>query len=130
MPTCQIRTILRSIPTLYRTDPAQEIKIVQGPVEKEQNGSKRRYKIVHEKRLAALAETVILQALEDLWSETHKKESLAFFTGEGFHICAAMAGMKIVDRLRIFRLLRKLDGRTFDSRHAKKVTLAIERETR
>jgi hypothetical protein len=127
MPSCQVRTILRSIPTLYRVDPAPGIKISQQS-EKKRNGSKRNSKIVHEKKLAALAEAIILQSLEDLWSKTQKNKSLAFFTGEGFHICAEMAGMKVMDRIRLFGLLRELDRRTFDTRHSKKVKLVLKKK--
>ena len=126
MPSCQVRTILRGIPTLYRADPAP-VKIAQQS-EKKRNGSKKNPKIVHGKKLAALAEAIILQSLEDLWSKTQKNKSLAFFTGEGFHICAEMAGMKVMDRIRLFSLLRGLDRRTFDSRHSKKVKLVIKKK--
>lgn len=126
MPSCQVRTILRGIPTLYRVDPAP-IKIAQQS-EKKRNGPKKNPKIVHGKKLAALAEAIILQSLEDLWSKTQKNKSLAFFTGEGFHICAEMAGMKVMDRIRLFSLLRGLDRRTFDSRHSKKVKLVIKKK--
>jgi len=108
-------------------DPSPGIKIAQQG-EKKRNGSKRNAKIVYGKRLAALAEAIILQSLEDLWSKTQKNKSLAFFTGEGFQICAEMAGMKVMDRIRLFGLLRRLDGRTFDSRHSKKVKLVIKKE--
>jgi hypothetical protein len=128
MPSCQMHTILRSIPTLCRVEPAPGIKITQEPVAKDQNSPKKRSKDIDRKRLAVLAEAVILQTLEDLWSKTHKKRSLAFFTTEGFHICAEISGMKIADRLRFFRLLRRLEGKTFDSRHAKKVERFIKKE--
>lgn len=127
MPSCQVRTILRSIPTLCRVDPAPGIKIAQQS-EIKRNGSKKNSKIVHGKRLATLAEAIILQSLEDLWSKTQKNKSRAFFTGEGFHICAEIAGMKVMDRIRLLGLLRKLDGRTFYSRHSKKVKLVINKE--
>jgi regulator of replication initiation timing len=127
MPSCQVRTILRNIPTLYRVDPTSGIKKAQ-QVEKKPNGSKRNSKTEHRKRLAALAEAIILQSLEDLWSKTQKNKSLAFFTGEGFHICAEMAEMKVMDRIRLFGLLRGLDRRTFDSRHSKKIKLFIKKK--
>ena len=127
MPTCLVRTILRNIPTLYRADPAQGIKIAQ-PGEIKRNGSRKSSKAVYKKRLAALAEAIILQSLEDLWSKTQKNKSLIFFTGEGFHICAEMADMKAMDRIRLFGLLRRLDGRTFNSRHSKKVKFVIKKK--
>ena len=128
MPGCQIQTILRSIPTLCRVEPAPRNRVTQEPVSKNRKDSKKRSKDVDRKRLAALAEAVILQTLEDLWSKAHKKKSLAFFTTEDFHLCADIAGMKIADRLRLLRLLRALDGNMFDSRHAKKVKRFINKE--
>jgi hypothetical protein len=124
MPSCQVRTILRGIPTLYRLDPTP-VKLAE---QKKRNGSKKNSKIIHRKKLAALAEAIILQSLEDLWSKTQKDKSIAFFTGEGFHICAEIAGMKVMDRIRLFGLLRGLDRRIFDSRHSKKVKLVIKKK--
>jgi hypothetical protein len=40
-----------------------------------------------------IAETIILQAIDDLYDATQRAESVDFFTGEGFAECAAMAGM-------------------------------------
>jgi hypothetical protein len=128
MPNCQVRTILRNIPTLYRVAPAQGNEIAK-PSEIERDGSKRNSKVVSQKRLAALAEAIILQSLEDLWSnKSQKNKSLAFFTGEGFRICAEMADMKVMDRIRLFGLLRRLDRKTFDSRHSKKVKLVTRKK--
>ncbi len=127
MPGCQVGTILRSIPTLSRVNPVSEIKISK-QADIKRNGSKRNSRIVQRKSLTALAEAIILQSLEDLWSKTQKNKSLEFFTGEGFHICAEMAGMKIMDRIRLLGMLRKLDGSTFDSRHSKKVKLLMKRK--
>jgi len=44
-------------------------------------------------RTKALAEAIILQSLEDLWEPAHRKESIEFLSGEGFRICARLAGM-------------------------------------
>ncbi len=126
MPGCQVRTILRRIPTLYRADSVPGLKTVQQGGQRK-NRSKRHSKGVDGKRLAALADAIILQSLEDLWSKTQKDKSIAFFTGEGFDICARLAGMKIIDRIEFFSLLRRLDRRMFGSRHAKKVRTAIKK---
>ncbi len=126
MPTCQMRTILRSIPTLCPV-PSSEIK-VSLESENKRNSSQKSSKIVQRKKIAALAEAIILQSMEDLWSKTQKNKSLDFFTNEGFHICAEMAGMKVMDRIRLLSLLRRLDGRTFDSRHSKKVRFMIKKK--
>jgi hypothetical protein len=72
-------------------------------------------------KLKALAEAVILQALEDLWSDTYRKDSLEFFEGEGFRQCADLAGMKVVERLKFIRMLRRLNAAAFKTRHSKRV---------
>ncbi len=56
--------------------------------------------------LMNLAEAIILQSVEDLWDEGYKSDSMRFFKGEGFGICAGMAGMKRYDRLKLLRLIR------------------------
>ncbi len=127
MPACQMRTILRSIPTLCPVPPSSEIK-VSLESETKRNSSQKSSKVVQRKKIAALAEAIILQSMEDLWSKTQKNKSLDFFTNEGFHICAEMAGMKVMDRIRLLGLLRRLDGRTFDSRHSKKVRSMIKKK--
>ena len=43
--------------------------------------------------LVSLAEAIILQSLEDLWIPEHREESECFFCGEGFSICAEVAGL-------------------------------------
>jgi len=54
-----------------------------------------------------LAEAIILQAVEDLWSPVHRKESIEFFTGEGFVICARIVGMGLYEKLRLIQLIKK-----------------------
>ncbi len=125
MPGCQVRTILRGMPSLYRTDFIPGIDTAVG-VER-QKSTKRNSMGVQRKRLASLAEAIIMQSLDDLWSKTQKNRSIDFFTGEGFDICARMAGMRIIDRIELFALLRKLDRRMFGSRHARKVRTAIKK---
>lgn len=55
--------------------------------------------------MKTLAEAIILQSIEDLWDEGHKDDSLSFFRGEGFNMCAKMAGIRPDDRLRLLRLI-------------------------
>ena len=55
-----------------------------------------------------LAEAVILQAIEDLWNEDHRKECIDFFAGEDFRACASLAGMDIADKIEILKMLDKL----------------------
>jgi len=104
MQGCQVHTILKNIPTLSLIRPVAKAgktrKIHTEPssvkgMQENQSG-----------RLKALAEAVILQAMEDLWSKTHRARSVEFFTGEGFRRYAAMAGMGTMERLRLLKTLR------------------------
>ena len=61
----------------------------------------------HPLRVKNLAEAIIVQSVEDLWSPLHRKESTDFFTGEGFRLASEMAGMSAVDRLRLLLMLRR-----------------------
>lgn len=54
-----------------------------------------------------IAEAIILQAVEDLWSPVHRKESIEFFTGEGFVICSKLVGMGLFEKLRLIQLIKK-----------------------
>jgi hypothetical protein len=58
--------------------------------------------------LKKLAEAIILQALEDLWSTRHKYESVSFFREEGFRRYARIAGMDHSDILRFFGLINRV----------------------
>jgi hypothetical protein len=106
-------SILRNIPTLTQVRPMEEKRKLTGksvaPSSRQENLKK--------SRLKNLAEAIILQSIEDLWSKTHQKESIEFFTGEGFRHCADMADMSVVDRLRIIRMLRKVNAEAFAPRH-------------
>jgi hypothetical protein len=55
-----------------------------------------------------LAEAVILQAMEDLWSEEHREECINFFTGEDFRSCASIAAMDTSEQIKILEMLDKL----------------------
>jgi len=57
--------------------------------------------------MQGLAEAIILQSLEDIWSVQHREESIEFFTGEGFHLCAGIAGMPTEDKLKVLGLVQK-----------------------
>jgi hypothetical protein len=54
-----------------------------------------------------LAEAIILQAVEDLWSPVYRRESIEFFTGEGFAICSRIVGMGLYEKLRLVQLIKK-----------------------
>lgn len=117
MPAFDFSSILRSIPTLSQVRPTEEKrkfteKAVAPVTESERPAGK---------NLKKLAEAIILQAIEDLWSRAHRKESIEFFKGEGFRQCADMAEISVVDRLRIIRLLRKVNAEAFTPRHTRKL---------
>ena len=54
--------------------------------------------------MKALAEAIILQSLEDLWDERHRKESLEFFKGQGFGVYSGIAGLRNDDKESITEL--------------------------
>jgi hypothetical protein len=58
----------------------------------------------------SLAESIILQSMEDLSDASHRAESLAFFCGEGFRICAQMAGMNAEAQVKILELVRNISS--------------------
>ena len=53
----------------------------------------------------SLAEAVILQSMEDLWNPSHRDESKNFFKGDGFKICAEIAGMNSKKQYKFINLL-------------------------
>lgn len=55
--------------------------------------------------LISLAEAIILQAIDDLWSPAYRKGSIEFFRGGGFGICSEIAGMKHVRQLKLLKML-------------------------
>jgi len=67
-----------------------------------------------------LAEGIILQSVEDLWSENHRGECIAFFTGREFSICAEIAGMNLPDQLKLLNLVKTAVGITANSKAADK----------
>jgi hypothetical protein len=70
--------------------------------------------------IKGLAEGIILQSIEDLWSESHRGECIAFFTGREFSICAEMAGMDLPDQLKVLNLVKTVVGTTANSKTAGK----------
>jgi len=58
-------------------------------------------------RIQALAEAVILQAIEDLFESSEIKKSIDFFKGENFTLCAETAGLSTLEQMRIIRMLAK-----------------------
>ncbi len=70
--------------------------------------------------IKGLAEGIILQSIEDLWSEKHRGESIAFFTGKEFSICAGLAEMNLSDQLKVLNLVKGVVGNTMQSSEADK----------
>ncbi len=66
--------------------------------------------------IESLAEAIILQSLDDLLSHDYEYESREFFDGEGFKLCAEIAG---IDSIKKCKLLDMLGG----EKHAKSVKL-------
>ncbi len=60
-----------------------------------------------------IAEAIILQAIEDLWRPAHKKESVDFFTGEGFEICANLVDFGLYEKLKLIQLINKAAQKNF-----------------
>ena len=78
------------------------------PQYKMQNTKGLNIKVLHAKKQARkIAEAIILQSIEDLWSPAHKKESIEFFTGEGFILCAKIAGMGLYEKLKLIQVIKK-----------------------
>lgn len=57
--------------------------------------------------IKTLAESIILQSIEDMYHPEHRTESLEFFTGHGFHVCAKLAGMGVEDKLSMLDFVKQ-----------------------
>ena len=57
--------------------------------------------------MTKLAESIILQCIEDLWDQASIKQSTEFFSRRGFSICAGIAGMDICDQLKLLELVNR-----------------------
>ncbi len=73
--------------------------------------------------LKSLAEMIILQSIEDLFSVHHKKESIHFFTGEGFGIFSEIAGIGIAERRNLVDMFNIFLEKK-QTRHSKKKVAA------
>jgi hypothetical protein len=58
-------------------------------------------------RVKHLAEAIILQSMEDLWSDSQREECINFFAGEDFRTCASIAGIDIADQIKILNMIGK-----------------------
>jgi hypothetical protein len=52
-----------------------------------------------------LAESVLLQSIEDLWDKEQRRDCLDFFSGEGFRLCADIAGIQLTDQKKLLSLI-------------------------
>lgn len=66
--------------------------------------------------LRGLAEGIILQSIEDLWSDNHRDECIAFFAGNEFNLCAEIAGMNLSEQFKVLNLVKTVIGTTSESR--------------
>ncbi len=57
--------------------------------------------------LRELAEGIILQSIEDLWSEDLAGECMEFFRGRDFRICAELAKMNLIDQVKLLNLVKE-----------------------
>ena len=118
VPAFDFSDILRGVSAASQTRPTREKRKIQGEAASLTPARER----LRESSLKNLAEAMILQSMEDLWSRSYQKESIEFFRGEGFRRCADLAGLRVVDRIRIIRMLRKIDAAAFRSRHSRKLS--------
>jgi len=61
-----------------------------------------------QKGVASLMEGIILQCLADLWIGGEIDACIQFFRGEGFSICANIAGMNLHDQVKVLNLANKI----------------------
>ncbi len=59
----------------------------------------------------SLAETIILQCIEDLFNGKYRKESIRFFEGKGFGLFADIAGLGLDERKKILEISRSAAAR-------------------
>ncbi|MDA8086767.1 MAG: hypothetical protein M0Z75_08720, partial [Nitrospiraceae bacterium] len=60
---------------------------------------------MYKKSVKSLAEAIILQSMEDFWSNAYRQESIEFFKGEGFKVCAEIAGMGHDEQSKVLEML-------------------------
>jgi hypothetical protein len=57
--------------------------------------------------LKNLTEEIILQSLSDLWVPRESEDCIKFFRGEGFKICADIAGINLHDQAKLLALANR-----------------------
>lgn len=63
--------------------------------------------IEHAECMKKLAESIILQCIEDLWDRSSMHGSISFFSKRGFSTCAAIAGMAIGEQIKLLDLINR-----------------------
>lgn len=116
----ELQSILRSIPALSYPGAVESDDRTDRPLKKRQKMGRQ-----NRNSLKALSEAIILQSMEDLWTRSYRKESIKFFLGEGFRECADIAGMKVVDRLRVVKMVREMNLGRSVTKHAAKLNQAL-----
>ncbi|HBG92287.1 MAG: hypothetical protein A3J81_06355 [Nitrospirae bacterium RIFOXYB2_FULL_43_5] len=58
------------------------------------------------KQAKSIAEAVILQSMEDIYERGHMRESIEFFNGSGFELCAEIAGLTEREKTEILNIVR------------------------
>ncbi len=88
----------------FKFEVFQDNRFLKGHISKQRNCKKRLLMNNYSIGLVQLAEAIILQSMDDLWSPDHKEESIVFFKGEVFMLAAEMARIGGVDKLRLLML--------------------------
>lgn len=57
--------------------------------------------------LESLAEGIILQSIEDLWTENYRDDCITFFTSRDLRLCAELAGMDINNQVELLNMVKK-----------------------
>lgn len=68
--------------------------------------------------LKNLAEGIILQSIEDLWSEDYRDDCITFFRGKDFMLCAEMAGMDLSEQVELLNLVKSSVSMEFKRKKA------------
>lgn len=55
-----------------------------------------------------LAESIILQCLEDLWDDEFRHESISFFINDCFSVCATIANIDIDNQIRLLHIVNSI----------------------
>ncbi len=78
-----------------------------------------------------LAEGIMLQSIEDLWSDEEREDCISFFKGEEFSLCAGMAGMNLYDQVRLLNMvngiIKRENGKMLMKKEKPGARMALQR---